>query len=120
MDNKQRWCKNSKKYNATEKSKNTRKLYRQKNKEKIAIQQKIRQWRYRGIISKDFDKTYKYYIDCRYCEFCDEPFKNSEDRCLDHDHTIDDDDNIRGVLCRGCNAKDVFLNYFIYIYEENL
>jgi hypothetical protein len=28
-------------------------------------------------------------------------------RCLDHDHSITDRFNVRGVLCGKCNLKDV-------------
>ena len=70
-------------------------------------------WKILGIISDDWDKTYDYYINTHYCEYCDEAFKNSKDRNLDHDHSIKDDLNIRGVLCRRCNTQDVLKDYFV-------
>ena len=72
----------------------------------------ISSWKYQGIISNDWDKTYQYYINCTHCEYCDKKFKNSKDRQLDHDHNINDDVNIRGILCRVCNTNDVFDGYF--------
>lgn len=97
--------------------------YKSNSPEKYKKTQTISSWKNKhGIISKDFDETYKYYIDCRYCEWCDEPFKNSRSKHLDHDHTIDDTVNIRGVLCATCNTRDYlgkFLNCYI-LNEENL
>jgi len=102
-----------------------RQLYYLKNKASIAAKKKIYQktpkgtlshrircWKHYGIISNDWKKTYNHYFNTHYCEFCDNKFKNSRDRHLDHDHNINDDINIRGVLCRSCNVKDVFNGYF--------
>ena len=50
------------------------------------------------------------------CDFCQTEFKNSTDRCLDHDHDILDSYNIRGILCRSCNIKDVLKDYPIKEY----
>jgi len=69
-------------------------------------------WKKRGIISNDWEKTYDYYINCFYCEWCDKEFDCNANRCLDHDHDINDDVNIRGVLCRGCNSKDYLGKFY--------
>ena len=46
------------------------------------------------------------------CEICEvkltiDRYTTSTTRCLDHDHSINDRFNIRGVLCHSCNSKDV-------------
>ena len=69
-------------------------------------------WKRYGIISDDWDKTYDYYLNCQYCEWCDEPFDKSANKCLDHDHDINNKVNIRGVLCRGCNCKDYLGDFY--------
>ena len=89
--------------------------YRKNNPEQYTKSYRITNWKGYGIISNDWDKTYDHYINTHYCEYCDEPFKNSGDRNLDHDHDIDDDVNIRGILCKRCNFKDVFMDYFKFI-----
>ena len=64
-------------------------------------------WKCSGIIYDDFEEVFTHYINCIRCEYCDTEFKNSLDRCLDHDHSIIDKNNVRGVLCRQCNFADV-------------
>ena len=74
------------------------------------------QWKLAGIILNDFNKTYDdYYIKTHFCEYCDNPFKNNQDRQMDHDHSILNRQNIRGVLCAGCNMADVFHDYFDFM-----
>jgi len=80
-----------------------------KNWRKNNIEKKrIDSWKFAGIISEDWEATYNYYINCTNCEWCEEPFnpdiKNG--KCLDHDHNINNEVNIRGVLCRDCNWND--------------
>ena len=64
-------------------------------------------WKSSGIIFDDFDWLYDLYINCSKCDFCKKDFKDSYERCLDHDHDVHDYNNVRGILCRGCNTKDV-------------
>ena len=87
--------------------------WRANNPEQSKKSNNISSWKGWGIISDDWDKTYDYYINTHYCEYCDEAFINSKDRHLDHDHSIKDDLNIRGVLCSKCNFKDVLKDYFV-------
>lgn len=68
---------------------------------------RICKWRNRGIICEDFDVMYEKYANCLECEYCKTQFKDDNDRCLDHDHSITDRPNVRGILCRSCNCKDV-------------
>jgi len=64
-------------------------------------------WKVLGIRSDNWDITYERYINSVECEFCGKEYSNSKDRCLDHNHSITDSYNIRGVLCMQCNIKDV-------------
>ena len=106
-----------------------RKQYYHNNIEKIKEQNKewwknnhdkssIYNWKHLGIICDDYDFIYRIYVDTNKCDFCQTEFKNSYDRCLDHNHSILDSYNIRGILCRPCNVKDVLKDYPIKIYTE--
>ena len=53
-----------------------------------------------------FDEIYDIYIHSSECDKCKKKFINRRDRCLDHDHLITDDFNVRGVLCQYCNNKN--------------
>ena len=98
-------------------------LYRIKNKEKIKKQDKeyrqtdkrkktnrISLWKYYGILCFDWNLLYDLFVSTTNCEFCNcELNTNTKTRkCLDHDHSITDKFNVRGVLCNSCNSKDVF------------
>jgi hypothetical protein len=105
--------------------------YREKNKEKIAQQQKanheknkeriaekmkewrqtesytksylVSTWKHRGVIHDDYSALYDVYIATTHCQACSVQFKDSFDRCLDHDH---DTGLFRQFLCRACNIFD--------------
>ena len=67
----------------------------------------INSWKFQGIIWNDYDIIYDLYINATICDYCSKEFKNSLDKCCDHNHAITDANNIRGFLCRECNFKDV-------------
>jgi len=73
-------------------------------------------WRRYGIIFHDYDLLYDIFFSTTHCNFCecelDTCFKTR--KCLDHDHTITEQENVRGVLCHYCNTKDVFTTIEIY------
>ena len=64
---------------------------------------KITKWKLNGIIDGDFDLLYEVYIKENNCWICGVYFCVSNHRCLDHDHDIKDDDNVRYICCRNCN-----------------
>ena len=119
QNNKQKIADRTKKYNEKNKQKiaDTKKIYRQNNKQKIKEYQqspnrkksyRISKWKERGIITDDYDYWYELYIEQNHCWHCESEFINSLDRHLDHDHQINDKENIRGILCRTCNLKDIY------------
>jgi len=112
-EDKKQWSKN---YRKTKIGKLNLKLnscnWREKNPIVYIKSRTITNWKRQGIISDDWDKTYDYYLNCQYCEWCDEPFDKSANKCLDHDHDINSRVNIRGVLCRGCNFKDYLGDFY--------
>ncbi len=67
-------------------------------------------WKKKGILCFDWDLLYELYINTTHCEYCSvkliQGHHKSNCRCLDHDHSITDKFNIRGVLCNSCNLKD--------------
>ena len=106
-----------------ERKKNVNKKWRENNKEKEALRKKlysqsekgkraiaIKNWKAKGVICENYAEMYERYINTNNCEYCDLAFKNSRDRHLDHNHSIQDKNNVRGILCRSCNLKDVLKN----------
>ena len=107
-----------KKYNQEHKEESSEqsKKYYQENKEKIKEQRKtparkksatMADWKHSGLIDDNMDELYERYIICEHCEHCGKEFKNSYDRCMDHDHQTG---LFRAFLCRSCNLKDVLKN----------
>ncbi len=104
-----------------------KKQYYLKNKEKIRKYRKqyddryyrtvkgkknnrINKWKSRGVIFFDFDLLNEIYINTTHCDLCnvkltEDRWSTSTTRCLDHDHTITEYDNVRNVLCQSCNVK---------------
>ena len=68
---------------------------------------RIYMWKVHGIIFTDVEAFYDRYLAATHCEHCSANFKDSQDRHADHDHSITDGPNIRGILCRSCNLRDV-------------
>jgi hypothetical protein len=70
----------------------------------------ISKWKLRGIISNDYDKLYEKVLNTTNCEECnciltEDKRTTSTTRCLDHDHSITDKENVRNILCHSCNTK---------------
>ena len=103
-----------------EKKKAYNKAYRERNKEQIKEYNKeykkeyyqtengkkrniIKNWEQRGLIHADYDILYDTYINTHKCDICGKEFKNTKDRCMDHDH---DTGLFRHILCKSCNNHD--------------
>ena len=54
------------------------------------------------------------YMPCTNCMVCNKLFKNSKDKCADHDHDIVEH-NFRQVLCHGCNVHDYWKKHSEYV-----
>ena len=63
----------------------------------------IANWKTRGLIHDDYNALYESYLQATNCNACKSEFKDSTDRCMDHDHTTG---LFRQFLCRCCNVCD--------------
>ena len=69
---------------------------------KTIKQFKVSNWKTNGIIDEDLSAVYDYLIKQTHCMICLKEYKNSRERCLDHDHLTGE---IRYICCRGCNTN---------------
>ena len=70
--------------------------------------QTIRNWKLSGLIYADCNELYEIYIKTMKCQHCNKEFKNSQDRCMDHDHNTG---LFRKIVCRRCNVLDSYIKY---------
>ena len=68
----------------------------------------ISSWRCSGVVYEDFNELYYTYIRTLKCSHCNKEFKNSKDRCLDHDHETG---LFRAIVCQNCNKCDSYIKY---------
>ena len=124
-ENKEKISQQKKEYNEKNKEKisQQRKEKYQENKEKILQQQKeykktpegkksnrISKWQQQGIIFFDWDLLHEIYIETTHCDLCGikltvDRYTTKTTKCLDHDHSITDYDNVRNIVCHSCNVK---------------
>jgi hypothetical protein len=68
----------------------------------------ICRWKGYGLIHNDYNALYDEYINTTHCNHCQKEFKDSHDRCMDHDH---DTGFFRKIICQKCNAMDSYIKY---------
>jgi hypothetical protein len=70
--------------------------------------QTISNWKRYGLIHNDYNALYDEYINTTHCNHCQKEFKDSHDRCMDHDHNTG---LFRKIVCQKCNAMDSYIKY---------
>tara|TARA_R110000764_G_scaffold169861_1_gene256978 strand:+ start:42 stop:551 length:510 start_codon:yes stop_codon:yes gene_type:complete len=68
----------------------------------------IYRWKGYGLIHNDYNALYDEYINTTHCNHCQKEFKDSHDRCMDHDHYTG---LFRKIVCQKCNAMDSYIKY---------
>jgi len=91
------------------------KIYR--NTYKGRKSKRVSDWKRAGILFHNYDTLYDIFMETDECDFCgcrlNTDYKTR--KCCDHDHNIDDADNVRGILCHTCNIRDVYTTIDIYL-----
>jgi len=61
-------------------------------------------WKKSGlkITEEEFERIYDLYIFATECDLCNKKFKNSRDRCMEHNH---ESGEFRNIVCQPCNLK---------------
>jgi hypothetical protein len=65
----------------------------------------ISNWKRIGVIDGDYDLLFEVYNKETNCWICLEPFNKRNNKHLDHDHNITDENNVRYICCRSCNVS---------------
>ena len=101
--NKEQIIQSSKEY--YEKNKEKRKEYRQTEQGKKS--RRIVNWKRQEIIFHDWDLLNEIYLQTTHCDECNCLLNTNTytRKCVDHDHSITNDDNVRNILCHICNIK---------------
>jgi len=88
-----------------------RKEYLKKNNQRPEVKKadRIRHWIKQGILFHDYDLLHDKYISTTHCDFCKCLLNQcgSSRKCVDHNHDIHDNENVRGILCNSCNRRGV-------------
>ena len=105
LKNRERLIQKQKEYE--NKNKDKRKKYRESPNGKKS--RRITKWKYQGVLCFDWDLLHDLYNKTTHCEYCNCELYGvgNNKKCLDHDHSINDKFNVRGVICQICNLKDV-------------
>ena len=78
----------------------------------------INNWKKRGLIG-DYDEIYDRYISSTHCELCNQPYIDTNKKCMDHNHISG---QFRNICCQSCNLnlprQDKEITYDKYIYPD--
>jgi len=68
---------------------------------------RISSWKSQGILFHDYNLLYEIYFKTTHCDECKCLLNqcSKSRKCMDHDHDITDDENVRNILCLSCNFK---------------
>lgn len=74
-------------------------------------------WKRRGIrvADNEWDCFYQYFLSITHCQICEKKLTVDKQtthstRCVDHDHNINDRENVRAICCHACNINDQSTN----------
>ena len=72
-------------------------------------------WKRQGIIIKNFDEFYEIFLSITQCQICQKEltvdrYTTHSTKSVDHDHNINDGENVRYICCNACNANDKSTN----------
>jgi len=67
----------------------------------------ISDWKRSGLIHNNYEQLYDLYLQSTHCDVCKSEYKDSSDRCMDHNHETN---LFRQFLCQSCNRNDAWIN----------
>ncbi len=110
IKNREKLLKQKQEYHIKNKDKRLNEMKEYRKTESYKKSNRISHWKYQGVLCFDYNLLNDLFLKTNNCEYCNCELYGlgNNKKCLDHDHSITDKFNIRGVLCQKCNVKDVF------------
>ena len=76
--------------------------YKNKNDPIVKMKIKVSMWKFKGLISDDYESVYNRWLVSERCENCNKPYTVKNCKCMDHCH---DTGVFRNILCNPCNVN---------------